>query len=110
MWGVLEPVGHFRGRGGLWCRRKHPKARSALQLLGAEALAHPCVFGVGYDFCPRENREWGQGLEAPLLTNYTFPAPPRDNLYRVELEPPTTTELRYQRVRRGHRWERWGRT
>lgn len=25
----------------------------------------------------------------------------RDNLYRVELEPPTSTELRYQRVRRG---------
>lgn len=25
----------------------------------------------------------------------------RDNLYRVELEPPTSMELRYQRVRRG---------
>lgn len=32
----------------------------------------------------------------------------RDNLYRVELEPPTSTELRYQRVRRGRRWEEEG--
>lgn len=32
----------------------------------------------------------------------------RDNLYQVELEPSTSTELRYQRVRKRDRL-RWGR-
>jgi hypothetical protein len=55
-------------------------------------LASMAIFVAGLMECKRDG---GNPQSPPLRPSR------RDNLYRLELEPPTSTELRYQRVRKG---------
>ena len=63
MWGVLEPVAHFRARGGVLGH-----AHAELHVAGA--LARPCLARVGPHICCQNS---GEGGRLSDLINYTPP-------------------------------------
>ncbi|KAK2087090.1 Semaphorin-6B [Saguinus oedipus] len=88
-----------------------PEEPPPLSVAPRDYLNHYPVFvgsGPGR-LTPTEGAE-DLNIQRVLRVNRTLFIGDRDNLYRVELEPPTSTELRYQRVRKGSRWEWRGRT
>ncbi|XP_070271964.1 semaphorin-6B [Myotis yumanensis] len=75
-----------------------PEEPPPLSVAPRDYLSHYPVFvgsGPGR-LTPTEGAE-GLNIQRVLRVNRTLFIGDRDNLYRVELEPPTSTELRYQR-------------
>uniref|UniRef100_A0A8C9A6P0 Semaphorin-6B n=1 Tax=Prolemur simus TaxID=1328070 RepID=A0A8C9A6P0_PROSS len=87
LWGV------FLGLGGLSGGSRAPSAGSRWDYLNH----YPVFVGSGPGrLTPTEGAD-DLNIQRVLRVNRTLFIGDRDNLYRVELEPPTSTELRYQR-------------